>query len=319
VSAAAGIWLPHLLQAAWQATAVGVLLLFVARIFPRANPPLRHALVLLALLKFAIPPMLPLPTGIFSAAPAAPHIEPVRGLVAAAQQPAWRGIVVALLLLHLAGFVFALARLLAEALRLRALRRGATAVGDGILVSPHVPVPLATGVFRPVILLPSALLERLSPRELEDVLLHEREHIRRRDVLLNWLQELVVALWWFHPLVHILGREARTLREECCDDALIASGRCEPAQYARSLLQAAAFAYASPVAAAIAETPHALLRRVQRLAGRRFHPRGRLGLAGTLLVLLAALILLPGLRISPSNRVAFDHATIHALRHGHAH
>src|SRR5437667_376879 len=42
--------------------------------------------------------------------------------------------------------------------------------------------PAVCGLFRPVILLPTALVARLAPAQLRAVLLHESFHIRRGDV-----------------------------------------------------------------------------------------------------------------------------------------
>jgi len=314
--ALAGNWLPHLLQALWQNTAAALIVLALLRLLRDASPRLRHAIVLVALLKFAIPPMLPLPTGLFTAAPPAPSIEPVRGAVIALMTSA-RPLVLALMLVHLGGIMFALARLALEALRLHCIRRRATALGEGIFVTNEIAVPMTTGR---AVLIPRALAAALTRAQLADVICHEREHVRRRDVLLNWLQELVIAVWWFHPLIHLLGREARTLREECCDDALLASGTCESAHYARTLLEAAAFAGRPQLAAAaIAESHDALLRRIRRMADRRSLPSQRLSAAAIALVALLALTLLPGLRISAANRVAFDDGMFAALRHTHRH
>ena len=313
----AGSWLAHLLQSLWQGTAVAVVILVVVRLFRRSDPRLRQALVGIALLKFVIPPMLPLPTGLFSVAPPAPHIAPVSALVRSAMQPEARPLLFALLLLHVTGAGFALLRLAVEVRRLRGIRARAMSQGDW-LVSDEVRAPMTVGIFRPAMLLPTTLPRALTERELEDVLAHESEHVRRRDVLRNLIQELVIALWWFHPLVHRLARDSRAIREECCDDALLASGRCEKAQYARTLLQAATFAAREGrTVAAIAESPHELLRRVRRIADRQFVPSRRLGLAAMLAIVLFALTLLPGLRISAGNRFAFDHATRHALHHRH--
>ena len=130
------------------------------------------------------------------------------------------------------------------------------------------------------------------------------------------LQALVAALWWFHPLAHVLVREGRVLREECCDDALLSDG-LDAAGYARTLLRAAAFSTgrtAAP-AAAIAESPHTLLRRIRRMAADRVVPSPRLSRRAVAGLILLALLLLPGLRVSHANRIAFDHATRHAIHH----
>lgn len=320
MTALAGNWLPHVLQALWQNTAVAVFVLLLLRVLRGAGPQLRHALVMLAFLKFALPPMLPLPTGLFSAAPPAPAIEPVRNLVVLAMQPSGVGVVVALMLVHLLGIIVCLSRLASEAWTLRGIRRRAVRMGDA-LVSREIPVPMATGLLRPAILLPESLVRALDQDELADVLAHEREHIQRRDVLYNWLQEIVLAVWWFHPLARRLGREGRALREECCDDALLARGACEGAHYARTLLHAASFAARPPLsAAAIAESEPALLHRIRRIADARFTPSSRLSPLAVALLVALALLLLPGLRVSAANRFAFDHETRAALSlHSHGH
>ena len=304
-------WGVHVAHALWQATLAGAAVLVVLRLFPGLNPRLRHALASIALLKFVVPPMLPLPVGVFSAAPPVPELRSVRDLVSGAGPE----LLAVLMLLHAAGSVFFLLRLACSLWHLRRLRLDAEDGGE-FLISDAISVPMTTGR---AVLIPRALLSTLTASELRDVVLHEREHIRRRDVLRGVLDQLVVAVWWFHPLVHVLAAEARTLREEACDDALLASGRCVSAHYARTLLRAATFAAdGAPVVAAAAAAPaHALLRRIRRMAVRRSAPSARLGAAATVILLLVALLVLPGLRVSRNNRVAFDHATRYALHHGH--
>lgn len=310
MTALASSWLMHLLHALWQSTAAALVVLALLRLLRDASPRLRHAIVLVGIIKFALPPMLPLPTGLFSAAPPVPELTAIRNVI-------WNAdlrVVSVLMLLHLAGFAVVLTRLLHEAWTLQRVER--RPLSPGIFVSDDIHVPMTFGIFRPVILLPASLAAALTPDELEAVIAHERQHIRRGDVALNWLQALLGALWWFHPLYRLLDRRARALREESCDDALIADGR-DAAHYARTLLAAASFVSqrAPLTAAGIAETPHSLLLRVRRLADARFVPSRRLGLRALALIVAAALVLLPGLRVSGTNRVAFDHATRHALFH----
>ena len=306
-------WFAHLLQAAWQNTIVALLVLFLLRVLRGTNPSLRHALICIALLKFVIPPMLPLPTGIFSAAPPAPAIAPVHQLVFVATRVT--PLLIALMFVHALGTAVMLLRLAREAWWLRGVRLRAVRDGD-VFLSRDITVPMTVGILRPAILLPAGLPSILTPSELAHVMAHEREHVRRRDVLRNALQEVVIAFWWFHPVVRMLGEEARLIREECCDDAVLASGACDHAQYARTLMHAATFATRHVrAAAAIAESSHSLVRRVRRLAARDFIPSRPLGLAAMLLVAVLALLLLPGLRISASNRIAFDHEMRHVLFH----
>lgn len=316
-SALASNWAIHLAHALWQSTLAAALVLLLAALLRNRSPRLRHALVMTGIVKFALPPMLPLPTGIFSAAPPVPELTAVRDAVGSVNPQ----LVLALMALHVAGALIAVLRFGLDVARLRRVRGRATRIAtEGavpVLVSRDIVVPVTTGVLRPAILLPEELARSLSPAALRDVIAHELQHVRRGDVLLNCLQALLGALWWFHPLYRLLDRTARELREESCDDALIAGGELDRAHYARTLLAAATFvAERTPLpAAGIAETRHLLLVRIRRLADRRFAPQRRLGAGAIAAIALVALLVLPGLRVSRHNRIAFDHATRHALHH----
>src|SRR5579864_1983156 len=61
-------------------------------------------------------------------------------------------------------------------------------------------VPLAAGMWHPLVLLPASASE-WSPERWRIVLLHELAHIQRRDSLTQALAELALCLYWFHPLV----------------------------------------------------------------------------------------------------------------------
>lgn len=103
-----------------------------------------------------------------------------------------------------------------------------------LLESPHVAEPLTLGFWKPVVLFPAGLMLRLSPAEVEALLLHELAHIRRHDYLVNLLQLALEAVFFYHPLFWLLSRNARTTREHCCDDVVLRRG-ANPLLYARLL------------------------------------------------------------------------------------
>lgn len=110
-------------------------------------------------------------------------------------------------------------------------------VGEGIYESPLVAAPVAVGVFRPRIVLPSSWIS-WPAGELRIVRIHEAEHIRRRDGLTSLIARLNTCVFWFHPLSWWLERRIAIAAEEACDDAVIrASG--EPVRYAETLLRMA--------------------------------------------------------------------------------
>jgi len=95
--------------------------------------------------------------------------------------------------------------------------------------------PAVARVLNPVVLLPSALLGRLSAAQLDAVMAHEREHIARHDNLKAHLHSLVESLFWFHPFIWIISRQLMEERERACDEAVLDRGH-DPAEYAAGIL-----------------------------------------------------------------------------------
>jgi beta-lactamase regulating signal transducer with metallopeptidase domain len=101
-------------------------------------------------------------------------------------------------------------------------------------VSKEITTPLVIGWIRPVLLIPASLLTGLDPLSLEVLLAHEVAHLKRYDVLFNWMQCAVEVVLFYHPAVWWLSRRTRLERECCCDDAAVAF--CgDPLRYAETL------------------------------------------------------------------------------------
>lgn len=83
--------------------------------------------------------------------------------------------------------------------------------------------PAVFGVWHVRVLLPEAVLSQLNPAELRLVLLHELAHVRRNDILLNWMLMGVQFLHWFNPLVWLALHRVRSDCELMCD-ALVLKG-----------------------------------------------------------------------------------------------
>lgn len=96
--------------------------------------------------------------------------------------------------------------------------------------------PAVIGVFRATVLLPAVVVDRLQGNAINPILTHELLHVRRGDLWIGLLQTLAQTLWWFHPLVWWVSRLTTRDAERCCDEAVLAELNCDPADYARSLL-----------------------------------------------------------------------------------
>ena len=97
--------------------------------------------------------------------------------------------------------------------------------------------PLATGVFRAVILLPAAAGAWTADRR-RAVLLHELAHIKRADCRVQLVAQIACAIYWFHPLVWIAAARLRRERERACDDQVLSLG-AQASSYAAHLLDIA--------------------------------------------------------------------------------
>jgi beta-lactamase regulating signal transducer with metallopeptidase domain len=140
--------------------------------------------------------------------------------------------------------------------------------------------PAVCGLFRPVILLPQSLVEKLPPAQLRAVLLHELTHLRRGDVWMNCAQTLVQIVYWWHPLLWLANARIRRVREEAVDDAVMLTLRDAAETYAPTLLEVAKLAFHRPLASlglvGILESRSALRQRIERLVN--FHAPRKAGL-----------------------------------------
>ena len=61
--------------------------------------------------------------------------------------------------------------------------------------------PAVCGLWKPTILLPRALLDKLTPLQTQAVLLHELGHVKRGDLWANHLQTALQILYWYNPFL----------------------------------------------------------------------------------------------------------------------
>lgn len=156
--------------------------------------------------------------------------------------------------------------------------------------------PVVVGVRRPVILLPKEVLLRLNAAEMRAVLMHELNHIARGDAIVNLLQGVLGALYFFHPLVWWSNASLRRLREEACDELTVAALDGERRTYGEALVKVTEiFGYASPpLALGVLESVSPARARLGRILDPQLPPGTPISWRGAAGVLLLAAVLLPG-------------------------
>jgi uncharacterized protein (TIGR03435 family) len=157
--------------------------------------------------------------------------------------------------------------------QIRAARRGSTPLDlklpIAVMSSPGRLEPGVVGIFRPVLLLPEGITERLTPPQLEAILAHELRHVERRDNLTAAVHMLVETIFWFHPLAWWIRTRLMEERERACDEGVLRLGS-EPQVYAESILKVCEFYLAPPVACAAGVTGGELKKRIEGIMTNRF-------------------------------------------------
>ncbi len=176
-----------------------------------------------------------------------------------------------------------------------------------LLLDAMVVGPMTCGVFRPVIVLPQDV-RVWDPEDLQRAIVHELEHIRRRDWLMMLIARVVCALYWFHPLVWLSWRQLRLEAERACDDAVLLGAH--PEVYANQLVTLAERLASDRAESALAMANRSdLCARVSAVLDHR-QPRGRAGSLWIATVSAVALLLLAG--IAPLRAVAVPQAGVDA-------
>lgn len=84
-------------------------------------------------------------------------------------------------------------------LRMRHRLTEAVPVGENVWVCDHIASPFLLGLIHPRIYLPSSL----DPQTAASVIAHEHAHLMRRDSIWKAVGFVLLALYWFHPLVWV--------------------------------------------------------------------------------------------------------------------
>lgn len=358
-------WGSFVFHATWQSSIVCLILLGLAIAGKRWPTPVRYGILLVALIKFAIPPGFSIPglaiwgktfhpdslafyTSVihhdplestpgkpsrpvsFTANPlprstpfTAVHQKSPLNIPLKKQPPIskpmpafhWKAYAMAL---QAAGIFTFLLYLFIQWLQLARIRKSASPIHETkvtaqfsrikkqiglrrsilLLSSKEVSSPIALGLIHPCIMLPTTVLQGLAANELRTVLAHELAHHARRDIWVNTLQLILTSVWWFNPLLWILNREIRKLREDCCDDYLLAKQIASENEYCQTLLHAAALT-SQPryvlLSAGLSESGRSLAYRFQRIMNRSLQRHPNLTVIGFTIVFLSAVLLIPAL------------------------
>jgi beta-lactamase regulating signal transducer with metallopeptidase domain len=227
-----------LINGLWQGAPIALVATLIANCLPRRHAATRYAVWFAALIFLAVVPIASqwhpartLPTPLEMTATATTSIA----VHAASASGLW------LMLVWAAGTAFFLFRLALSYVRIHLIVRRATPapeLGSKVLTSDSVAVPIAAGLLSPVVIIPTQLLATLDRIDLESLVRHERAHIKRGDIVGNFVQRIIEAFLFFNPWVYVIGRQLLKEREAACDDWAV-HGANEAHRYASCLVRLA--------------------------------------------------------------------------------
>jgi beta-lactamase regulating signal transducer with metallopeptidase domain len=107
-----------------------------------------------------------------------------------------------------------------------------------LCTSTDIDAPTVIGFVSPRLLIPDWLFAKVTESELHQIILHECEHLRRRDDWINLLQKIALVLFPLNPALLWVDRRLSLERELACDAGVVAS-TAAPFDYAHCLTRLA--------------------------------------------------------------------------------
>ena len=86
-----------------------------------------------------------------------------------------------------------------------------------LVYSRTIKSPALTGVIKPKIILPVDTFKDLSEEEKSYIFMHELIHLKRKDIVLNWIITLLLCIHWFNPIIWISFSKVKEDCELSCD------------------------------------------------------------------------------------------------------
>ena len=105
-------------------------------------------------------------------------------------------------------------------------------------LSNQIDAPITFGWLNPIVLLPIAICNQLTTKEIETILMHEISHILRKDYIINIIISLNQTILFFNPFSILLNKEMSLQREIACD-LMVIKNNPEKVEYMNALLKIA--------------------------------------------------------------------------------
>lgn len=107
-----------------------------------------------------------------------------------------------------------------------------------LYASCSISSPVSCGLMRPAVIIPQDMDILLKERDVRFIFLHELQHYKHKDALLNYLSCIFQIVYWMNPFIwyafHIMQKD----REIACDNSVIRTlGKEHAAEYGYTLIR----------------------------------------------------------------------------------
>jgi hypothetical protein len=163
---------------------------------------------------------------------------------------------------------------------------------------------------RPLLVLPTSLWRTLDEDSRRAVLVHELAHVRRWDHVLCWLEAIVGAVYWWHPVVWWARRRLHEEAEASCDAWVTALFPSARRAYASALVVTKSFVSTraqtrGPWLGVASGSAKRLARRITMVMTHKAAPKVSIfGVFATALVIATGAFVMPGLACPPEDEEA---------------
>ncbi|MHC4221224.1 MAG: M56 family metallopeptidase, partial [Planctomycetota bacterium] len=157
--------------------------------------------------------------------------------------------------------------------------------------------PAVCGLFKPIILMPATVLDKLPPEKLKTILIHELAHIKRADIWINLLQTILQIAYFYNPFVWIANAMVRRTREQAVDEMVLVTLKPNTESCSNTLIDIAEMAFWRPNFSlrliGVVESKKALERRIKHMLNRPIPKTEKLGIVGLFAIIIIGAIILP--------------------------
>jgi len=174
-----------------------------------------------------------------------------------------------------------------------------------LLTSEKLACPISFGMASNTIILPKWVVNDAKKSVLQPMLAHELAHIKRCDYIVNFLQRILGAIFFFHPLFHLASRNLTKEREHICDDWVIflTQRRKGYAACLTLLLEKAALPQNIYLGMAMMNRRHEIVRRIEMILSKQRKIQTNIRRKTIVAILFVGCLLMPlmaGIRIVQS-------------------